>query len=144
MHLSIHRGITMRGMTDKVIPPLVQGYSMIIVHVGTNNIMHTSTHDVDRLMATLKHCVGPKTQIVMSQVLPRPQDHYKTKHQCALINDYIVQACANQSNFKCFDGSAPLLKTDGSINECMYFHDKLHLSDRGIRAVGHELYKFIK
>lgn len=117
---------------------IIDGYSCIVFHVGTNDIFRLS---VDKFMSAYCNLISsakrlfPGVDIGMSSIIPRPVDFQKTNPKITKINKRLSELCLKMKvhfihSYRVFlKGGKPLVELYG-------YRDSLHLNVEGSRLLG--------
>lgn len=109
--------------------------SLVICHVGTNNLKNTRSEAIldkyHRLIQTLK----TKTEhVIISGLLPRPHDDERIYSKIIYINTALRNICSRES-VSYFDGFSGFIDQDD-----MFMSDGIHLNDLGNARFGRMLH----
>lgn len=118
----------------------VRGFSIIIIHVGTNNL---ATDDVKYMICKYQQLLNAikmrnrRAIIAISSVLPRPVDFARSRGKSTMLNKELTHLCmlpALTHSLFFIPSFRPFIKDAQPVNE-YYGKDGIHLSHDGVQVL---------
>jgi lysophospholipase L1-like esterase len=111
-------------------------YHMILLHVGTNDVMSHTPEEVSQLMEkVLDHhdSAVPGTRLAVSMIIPRPKDDALMDVKRRKVNSQLKRLCKLRAitYMQSYKG----VTTDKVFDPELYAKDKLHLKLQGIQGM---------
>ena len=116
-------------------PSVFASYSVMYLHIGTNDISNSSVDHILDLFETLVQTIQelyPTLTLILSSVLPRFVDFATTFEKVKLVNQRLSSFCAKTGVY--FAPSYKFLMRKGHINQGLFHTDGLHLSNTGVQT----------
>ena len=108
----------------------------IAIHCGTNNLDRSRPKDIANGILSIgvkfqEHI--PNVRVLISGILPRDEGKSQRAEKIAQVNGQLSKMCSNEDlqNFHYIAPDPDFSNEDGSLNTDLYYHDFLHLNEKG-------------
>jgi len=119
----------------------------VFVLVGTNNLISDSPIEiVNGIISIGLHFIkkNPDIQVLLSGILPRDSSTSNKRDIIEYVNYHIKMFCKNNEEFHYVDPGQQWINEDDSLRSDLFFHDKLHLIEKGYEKFSNIILKAIE